>query len=76
MVLAVIPVWASSPWGLALRGAHVMGTGRTLEKASKACSVMPGKTPPVALELSSLQSIVECAEQLPDWVFPSFIFGV
>ena len=47
---------------LALRGAHVIGTGRTLEKASKACSVMPGKTTPVALELSSLQSIVECAD--------------
>ena len=47
---------------LALRGAHVIGTGRTLEKASKACSSVPGKTTPVALELSSLESIVECAD--------------
>ena len=47
---------------LALRGAHVIGTGRTLEKASKACSSVPGKTTPVALELSSLQSVVECAD--------------
>ena len=47
---------------LALRGAHVIGTGRTLEKASKACSGVPGTTTPVALELSSLQSVVECAD--------------
>ena len=46
---------------LALRGAHVIGTGRTLEKASKACSSVSGTTTPVALELSSLQSVVDCA---------------
>ena len=43
---------------LSLRGAHVIGTGRTLEKASKACSTMPGKTTPMALELSSLKSVL------------------
>ena len=47
---------------LALRGAHVIGTGRTLEKASKACAGVPGTTTPVALELSSLQSVIECAD--------------
>jgi len=47
---------------LALRGAHVIGTGRTLEKASKACSSVPGKTTPVALELSNFESIVESAD--------------
>ena len=47
---------------LAMRGAHVIGTGRTLEKASKACSGVPGRTTPVVLELSSLQSVVECAD--------------
>ena len=47
---------------LALRGAHVIGTGRTLEKASKACSSVPGKTTPVALELSNFESIAECAD--------------
>ena len=47
---------------LALRGAHVIGTGRTLEKASRACSGVSGKTTPVALELSSLQSVVECID--------------
>jgi len=46
---------------LALRGVHVIGTGRTLEKASKACASVPGTTTPVALELSSLQSAVDCA---------------
>ena len=47
---------------VARRGAHVFGTGRTLEKASKACSDVPGNTTPVALELSSLLSVVECAD--------------
>jgi Short-chain dehydrogenases of various substrate specificities len=36
---------------LAMGGAHVIGTGRNLEKASKACSSVTGKTTPVALEL-------------------------
>ena len=46
---------------LALRGAHVIGTGRTLEKASKACASVSGSTTPVVLELSSLESAVDCA---------------
>ncbi len=46
---------------LALRGAHVLGTGRTLEKASKACKSVSGSTTPMVLELSSLQSAVDCA---------------
>lgn len=49
---------------LALRGAHVVGTGRTLEKASKACSSVVGSTTPVALELSSFQSAVDCADRV------------
>ena len=55
---------------LALRGAHVIGTGRNLEKASKACSSVPGKTTPVALELSSLDSIVECADTVTKLGYP------
>jgi len=47
---------------LAMRGVHVIGTGRNLEKASKACSSVSGKTTPVALELSSFQSIIDCAD--------------
>ncbi|QFU75789.1 SDR family NAD(P)-dependent oxidoreductase [Halioglobus maricola] len=46
---------------LALRGAHVLGTGRTLEKAKVACDSVTGKTTPLALELSDFQSAVDCA---------------
>lgn len=46
---------------LALRGAHVLGTGRTLEKASKACASVEGQTTPLVLELSDFQSGVDCA---------------
>ena len=47
---------------LALRGAHVIGTGRTLEKAAQACASIDGQTTPVALELSEFQSAVACAQ--------------
>jgi NAD(P)-dependent dehydrogenase (short-subunit alcohol dehydrogenase family) len=47
---------------LALRGAHVLGTGRTLEKAAAACDSVTGKTTPLALELSDFQSAADCAE--------------
>ncbi len=46
---------------LALRGAHVIGTGRTLAKAQQACDSVTGLTTPVALELSDLSSVVDCA---------------
>ncbi|MEE4185184.1 MAG: SDR family NAD(P)-dependent oxidoreductase [Gammaproteobacteria bacterium] len=46
---------------LALRGAHVYGTGRTLEKAEQACASMPGQTTPVQLELTDFDSVVACA---------------
>ncbi len=46
---------------LALRGAHVIGTGRTLEKARVACDSVDGNTTPLALELSDFQSAVDCA---------------
>ncbi|MFK8020513.1 MAG: SDR family NAD(P)-dependent oxidoreductase [Pseudomonadales bacterium] len=48
---------------LALRGAHVLGTGRTLEKAEKACAKVAGDTTPLALELAYFQSVVDCANQ-------------
>ena len=34
---------------LALRGAHVIGTGRTLEKAQAACASVKGVTTPVSV---------------------------
>ncbi len=49
---------------LALRGAYVIGTGRTLEKAQKACSSVRGVTTPVQLELTDFESIAACAESI------------
>lgn len=49
---------------LALRGAHVLGTGRTLEKASVACASVQGRATPLQLELSDFQSAVDCADQV------------
>jgi len=49
---------------LALRGAYVIGTGRTVEKAQASCSSVIGKTTPVALELSDFDSVVACAESI------------
>ena len=47
---------------LAMRGATVIGTGRTLEKARKACESVSGNTIPVALELTDFDSVSACAE--------------
>ncbi|MGH8177736.1 MAG: SDR family NAD(P)-dependent oxidoreductase, partial [Steroidobacter sp.] len=47
---------------LALRGAHVIGSARTLEKGRKACKSVKGRTTPVVLELTDFDSIVECAD--------------
>ncbi|MGI9292590.1 MAG: SDR family NAD(P)-dependent oxidoreductase [Pseudomonadales bacterium] len=46
---------------LAMRGAHVVGTGRTMEKAAVACEQVDGKATPVVLELSDFKSVLECA---------------
>ena len=51
---------------LALRGAHVIGTGRTLAKAEAACESVRGETTPLALELSDFQSAVDCADAVID----------
>lgn len=47
---------------LALRGAHVIGTGRTLEKAKAACDSISGRTTPVALELERWDTIVSATD--------------
>lgn len=47
---------------LALRGAHVIGTGRTLEKAKAACDGINGRTTPVALELERWDTVVSASE--------------
>jgi len=46
---------------LALRGAHVLGTGRTLAGARTACAQVGGLTTPLALELTDFDSVVACA---------------
>ena len=46
---------------LALRGAHVVGTARTIEKGQQACAQAKGRTTPVVLELSDFSSVVACA---------------
>jgi NAD(P)-dependent dehydrogenase (short-subunit alcohol dehydrogenase family) len=46
---------------LAQRGAYVVGTSRSLERAQAACSSVPGTTTPLQLELSELDSVVSCA---------------
>lgn len=55
---------------LALRGAHVIGTGRTMAKASAACDSVQGKTTPLALELSDFQSAVDCATAVRELDMP------
>lgn len=46
---------------LSLRGAHVLGTGRTLDGAREACAQAPGRATPLALELTDFDSVVRCA---------------
>lgn len=49
---------------LALRGAWVIGTSRSLERAGEACRQVRGKTTPLALELADFDSVVRCAETI------------
>ena len=49
---------------LALRGAHVIGTGRTLEKAETACAGVQGRATPAVLELTDLASVKNCGEEI------------
>lgn len=47
---------------LALRGARVVGTARTLDRARAACGAVAGETVPLACELSDPRSVRACAE--------------
>lgn len=49
---------------LAMRGAHVIGTARTVEKGKEACRRVKGKTTPVVLELTDFDSVVACADSI------------
>jgi NAD(P)-dependent dehydrogenase (short-subunit alcohol dehydrogenase family) len=55
---------------LALRGVHVIGTGRTLEKAEEACATIPGSTTPAVLELSDYASVKACADRIENIGLP------
>ena len=49
---------------LAMRGAHIIGVARNMEKAKKACDSVEGKTTPVACELTDFNSIVACTKTI------------
>jgi len=49
---------------LALRGAHVLGAGRSQQKASEACLSVAGKATPVVIELSDFDSVVAAANNI------------
>jgi len=49
---------------LAMRGAYVLGTSRSLQRAEEACKQVRGKTSPLQLELSDFDSVVDCAETI------------
>lgn len=49
---------------LALRGAWVVGTSRSLDRARAACESVAGVTTPLQLELSDLGSVVDCANAI------------
>jgi NAD(P)-dependent dehydrogenase (short-subunit alcohol dehydrogenase family) len=49
---------------LALRGAHVIGTARSLERGQEAIAGIKGKATPVVLELSDFDSVVACAKAI------------
>lgn len=49
---------------LAARGAHVIGTARSSEKAVQACESIAGETTPMVLELTDFDSIRSCAETI------------
>lgn len=49
---------------LAARGAWVVGTSRSRERAQEACGQVRGLTSAVALELEDLDSVVACANQV------------
>lgn len=49
---------------LALRGAHVLVAGRTVEKAREACAQIIGRATPLACELENFDGVAECAHRV------------
>jgi NAD(P)-dependent dehydrogenase (short-subunit alcohol dehydrogenase family) len=55
---------------LALHGAHVLATGRTLARATDACRGLAGRLTPLELELADWDSIRACAFQVRERGLP------
>jgi NAD(P)-dependent dehydrogenase (short-subunit alcohol dehydrogenase family) len=55
---------------LALRGAHVIGAARTLEKAERACASIDGRCTPLVVELSDFDSVRAGAQAVRDMNLP------
>jgi NAD(P)-dependent dehydrogenase (short-subunit alcohol dehydrogenase family) len=49
---------------LAMRGAHVLGTARSVQKGEDACNSVAGRCTPLVLELTDFDSVVACANQV------------
>jgi NAD(P)-dependent dehydrogenase (short-subunit alcohol dehydrogenase family) len=49
---------------LTLRGAHVVGTSRSLERAQAACRKVVGITSPAQLDLGDFDSVARCADDI------------
>lgn len=49
---------------LSLRGAHVIGTARSLEKGEEACKAMPRKATAEQLDLADFDSVVACGKRV------------
>jgi NAD(P)-dependent dehydrogenase (short-subunit alcohol dehydrogenase family) len=49
---------------LASRGAYVIGSSRSIKRATDACKSFAGVTSPVELDLGDFDSVVNCAEQI------------
>jgi NAD(P)-dependent dehydrogenase (short-subunit alcohol dehydrogenase family) len=55
---------------LTMRGAHVIGAARTMEKAETACNSVGGETTPLVVELTDFEGIVAAAEQVRSMDIP------
>lgn len=55
---------------LALRGAHVIGTARSLDKGREACARVVGKATPVVLDLADFDSVVACSRAVAAFDVP------
>ena len=49
---------------LAMRGAHIIGAARTIDKATAAASGIDGQVTPMACELSDFDSVKACADAI------------